>query len=169
MCANFQKKRTTLTFLAQIYPNINFRVWNSETDVRIRISILEILCVPIFRQKGELWFFGPKFAKKWILGSEYQKSKSGFGISASKIPCELIFRQNGQIWIFDLNLGKLPNYVRYFGSNIVEGVAESLVEADMSWVEVDGTGRGLKWARWRCMELGGAEWRWMELGGGDVH
>ena len=26
---------------------------------------------------------------------------------------------------FDLNLGKLPNYVQYFGSNNVEGVAES--------------------------------------------
>ena len=34
----------------------------------------------------------------------------------------------------------MPNYVQYFGSNIVEGVAE----AEMSWVEVDG-----------------AEWRWM--------
>ena len=36
---------------------------------------------------------------------------------------------------FSLNLGKLPNYVQYFGSNIVEGVAES-------WMEVDE-------ARWR--------------------
>ena len=44
------------------------------------------------------------------------------------------------IWFFDLNLGKLPNYVQYFGSNIVEGVAESWVEAEMSWVEVDGDG-----------------------------
>ena len=26
---------------------------------------------------------------------------------------------------FGLNLGKLPNYVRYFGSNSVKGVAES--------------------------------------------
>ena len=33
---------------------------------------------------------------------------------------------------FGLNLEKLPNYVRYFGSNIVEGVAESWVEAEMS-------------------------------------
>ena len=41
---------------------------------------------------------------------------------------------------FGLNLGKLPNYVQYFGSNIVEGVAESWVEAEMSWVEVDGAG-----------------------------
>ena len=34
------------------------------------------------------------------------------------------------------NLGKLPNYVRYFGSNNVESVAEGWVEAEMSWVEV---------------------------------
>ena len=41
---------------------------------------------------------------------------------------------------FDPNLGKLPNYVQYFGPNIVEGVAESWVETEMSWVEVDGAG-----------------------------
>ena len=39
---------------------------------------------------------------------------------------------------FGLNLRKLSNYVRYFGSNNVEGVAESWVEAEMSWVEVGG-------------------------------
>ena len=36
---------------------------------------------------------------------------------------------------FDLNLGKSPNYAQYFGSNNVEGVAESWVEAEISWVE----------------------------------
>ena len=41
---------------------------------------------------------------------------------------------------FGLNLVKLPNFVRYFGSNIIEGVAESLVETEMSWVEVDRAG-----------------------------
>ena len=30
--------------------------------------------------------------------------------------------------------------MQYFGSNIVGGVAESWVEAEMSWVEVDGAG-----------------------------
>ena len=34
---------------------------------------------------------------------------------------------------FGPNFGKLPNYVRYFGSHKVEGVAES-------WVEMDGAG-----------------------------
>ena len=41
---------------------------------------------------------------------------------------------------FGLNLGKLHNYMRYFGSNNVEGVAESWVEAKMAWVEVYGAG-----------------------------
>ena len=50
---------------------------------------------------------------------------------------------------FSISLGKLPNYVRYFGSNNIKGVAESWVEAEMSWVE-----------------LGGAGWKWMELGAG---
>ena len=39
-----------------------------------------------------------------------------------------------------LNLGKLPNYVQYFGSDIVEGVAENWLEAEMSSMEVDGAG-----------------------------
>ena len=37
--------------------------------------------------------------------------------------------------------------MQYFGSNIVEDVAESWVEAEMSWVEVDGGG-----------------WSWVEVG-----
>ena len=44
---------------------------------------------------------------------------------------------------FGLNLGELPNYMQYFGSDNVKSVAESWVE------EVDGAG-----------------WRWMEPGGG---
>ena len=46
--------------------------------------------------------------------------------------------------------------MQYFGSNIVEGVAESWVEVEMSWVEVDRAGWRLKWDGWSWMELGGA-------------
>ena len=42
--------------------------------------------------------------------------------------------------LFGLNLWKLPNYIQNFGSNIVEVVAESWVEAEMSWIKVDGAG-----------------------------
>ena len=99
------------------------------------ISILEILYVPIFSQNGQLWLFHPKFGQSWILGSEFQKSKSGFEISTSKIWTIDNFE------FFGLNLGKLPNYVRYFGYKNVVGVAESWVEAEMNWVEVDPAGR----------------------------
>ena len=49
---------------------------------------------------------------------------------------------------FGLNLGRLPNYVRYFGSNIVEGVPDSWLESEMSWVEVE-----MNW-----VEVSGAGW-----------
>ena len=62
MCANFQLKRTTLTFLAQICPKRKLGFEIQETNVGIRISILEIPCVPIFRQK----IFGPNLPKKEI-------------------------------------------------------------------------------------------------------
>ena len=51
---------------------------------------------------------------------------------------------NFQFEFFGLRLGKLFNYMLYFGSNNIEGVTESWVEAEMSWVEMDG-----------------AAWRWV--------
>ena len=123
-----------------------------------KISILEILCVPIFRHKRQLWIFGPNFwgrifkIQVWIQNqhpwdtrdTSFQTKrtilnfwaqicpKMNFGVGISKI--------YGQLLIFWPKFGKLPNYVQYFGSNIVEGVAESWVEVEMSWVEVDGAG-----------------------------
>ena len=58
-----------------------------------------------------------------------------------------IFSQNGQLLIFWPKFGEIAQLRKYFGSNIVEGVAESWLEAEMSWVEV-----------------GGAGWSWMEVG-----
>ena len=54
MCTNFQLKRTTLTFLAKICPKRKLGFEIQETNVEIRISIIEILCAPIFRQNGQL-------------------------------------------------------------------------------------------------------------------
>ena len=54
MSVNFQAKRTTLTFLAQISPRMDLGLEIQKTNAGIRISILEIPCVPIFRQKGQL-------------------------------------------------------------------------------------------------------------------
>ena len=59
-----------------------------KTSVGIRIIIVNMLCVSIFRKNGQL-------AQKWILGSQFQKSKSGFGSNTSKILCVPVFSQNG--------------------------------------------------------------------------
>ena len=53
-CANFQAKQTTLTFLAQICPKMDFWSEIQKANVRIRISIFKILLVPIFKKKREL-------------------------------------------------------------------------------------------------------------------
>ena len=105
--------------------------WKTKSECRISSS--KISYGLIFRQSGQLLLFRTKSAQKRILGSVFRNSNSGFGISASTMPLVPNFRQNGQLWIFGLNLGKLPNYVRYFGYYNIEAVAES-------WVEVDGAG-----------------------------
>ena len=54
MSANIQAKRTTLTFLAQTCPKMDLGLGTQKTHVGIRIITLEILCVLIFRQNGQL-------------------------------------------------------------------------------------------------------------------
>ena len=100
MYANFQLKQTALTFLAQICPKRKLGFEIQETNVGIRIGILEVSCVPIFRQNWQLWIFGIRFAQKLILSRNFKKAMSRFRISILDILCVTIFRQNGQLWIF---------------------------------------------------------------------
>ena len=67
MCANFQLKRTHLTFSSQICPKMKLRFEITKTNVGVRISIFEIPCVLIFRQNRKLWLFGPKFYVLMVL------------------------------------------------------------------------------------------------------
>ena len=151
MCVNFQSKQTTLTFLAQICPKRKLGFEIQKTNVGIRISILEIPCVPIFRQNGQLWIFGPKFAQKWILGSEFQKSKSGFRINTSNIPCVPIFSQNGQLLIFWPKFGEIAQLRAIFWFKYCWGCCREL---GGGWNELGGG--------WN--ELGGGGWSWVEVG-----
>ena len=96
----FSVETDNFTFLAQICPERKLGFEIQKHNVGIRISILEIPCVPIFRWNGQLWLFGPKFAQKRTLGSKFQNSKSGFGISVLEVLFIPIFRQIGQLWIF---------------------------------------------------------------------
>ena len=40
--------------------------------------------------------FWPKVAQRWILGSEFRKSNSRFGVGSSKVPCVPVLWQNEQ-------------------------------------------------------------------------
>ena len=151
MCTNFQAKQTTLTFLAQICPKMDLGSEIQKTNVGIRISIVKMLCVPIFRKNGQLWLFRPKFAQKWILGSEFQKSKSGFGISTSNIPCVPIFSQNGQLLIFWPKFGQIAQLRAIFWFKYYWGCCREL---GGGWNELVGD--------WN--ELGGGGWSWVEVG-----
>ena len=55
-----------------------------------------------------------------------------------------VFLKKDNFSFFSVNLGKLPNCGQYFSPNIVDSIAERWVEAEMSWVEVEGTGWRLK-------------------------
>ena len=175
MCTNFQATRTTLTFLVQICFKMDLRLEIQKANVGIRISIVKMPCVPIFRKNGQLWLFRPKFAQKWILGSEFQKSKSGFGISILEILCAPIFRQNfglkfAQKWILGSEFG--------ISTSIIPCVPIFSEEGQLLifWSKFEEIAqlRAIFWFKycWGCCrelgggwnELGGGGWRWMELG-----
>ena len=109
-------------------------------------------------------FLGPNLTKNGFWGRNFKN----LSLDSESVPSGCSMWQfsikMGNFGFFDPSLGKLASYVQYFGSNIVEDVAESWVEAEMSWVEVDGAGRRLKWAGWRWKELGGGGWSWVEVG-----
>ena len=64
---------------------------------------------------------------------EFQKS-NGISEPPRDHVCQFSVKMDN-FEFFDLNLGKLPNYVRYFGSNNVEGVGESWVEVG-AWFRI---------------------------------
>ena len=64
---NFQTKRDNFDFFGpNLSKKMDLGLEIQKTNVWIRISILEISCVPFFRQNGQLQLFRPKFAQKWI-------------------------------------------------------------------------------------------------------
>ena len=89
-------------------------------------------------KRTTLTFFGPNLPKNGFWGRNFKN----LSLDSESAPpmyhaCQFSVKKDN-FKFFGLNLGKLLNYVRYFGSNDVEGVAESWVEAEISWVEVGG-------------------------------
>ena len=63
MCANFQAKRKTLPFFAQIFPKGNLELEIHKNNVGIRISILEIPAYQFSDKTHNFDFFGPNLPK----------------------------------------------------------------------------------------------------------
>ena len=96
MCANFQAKQTTLTFLAQICPKMYLGLETQKTNIGIRIRILEILCVQ-FSGKTDNFDSLAQICPQMDLELEIQKINIRIRISIIKILCVLIFRLNRQL------------------------------------------------------------------------
>ena len=130
-------KTDNLEFLDTNLAKNRFRVGNSENYCGNK-SILEIPCALIFRQNGpnlpQNWFCDPNSKK---LSPDSESATSRYHVSQFSVKTD-------NFEFFGLNLGKLPNYMRYFGSNNVEDVAKSRIEVEIRWVEVGGAG-------WRCV------------------
>ena len=54
MCATFQAKQTALTFSTEDLPKQDLGLEIQKANIGIRISILDIPCVPIFSQNRQL-------------------------------------------------------------------------------------------------------------------
>ena len=134
---------------------MDIRLEIQKTNVGIKISILEILCVPISRQNGHFLVFGRSFPKNWLWAQNFRNlSPNSESVHPRFYGCQFSVKTDN-FELFGLNLEKLPNHIRYFGANNVEGIAESWVEVQMSWVEVGRTG-------WNWMKVDGAGWRWVQ-------
>ena len=64
-CVTTSDKTATFTSLTLPKMILGFEIQKS--NFRIRIHILEIPCVPIFRQSGQMWPFFQNLPKNWFL------------------------------------------------------------------------------------------------------
>ena len=81
-------------------------------------------------------FFGPSLPKNVFWCRNFKNLSADLESAPPRYHVCQFSGQTDKFEFFDLNLGKLPNYMWYFGSNNVEGAAKNSVETEMSWVEV---------------------------------
>ena len=74
MCrfAKFPAKQTTLTFSVQICPAMDLGLEIQKTNVGIRISIVKMPCMPIFRKNQQLWLFNNNLCKNGFWGWNFK-------------------------------------------------------------------------------------------------
>ena len=82
-------------------------------------------------------FSDPNLRKNGSSGRNFNNlSPNSKSASARYHECQFSFKTDN-FEFFRVNLGKLPNYMQYFDFNNIEGVADSWVEVEKSWGEVE--------------------------------
>ena len=84
--------------------------------------------------KDNFEFFDPNLAKNEFWGQNFKNLRLVLKSTPPIYHVSHFSVKMDNFSFFGLNLRKLTNYVQYFGSNII---AESWVEAEIGWVEVD--------------------------------
>ena len=138
-CAKFQVKQTTLTFSVQISPKMDVGLAIQKTNVGIRIIIVKMPCVPIFR-KNKLWLFRPKFAQKWVLGSEFQNLSPDLESSSLRY---YVHQFSNKTNIFEFSGPNLPKN-KFWGRNFKSlsldlESAPPIYHACRFWVKMDSS------------------------------
>ena len=103
---------TTLTFLAQILPKMDLRSEIQKAYVGIRISIVKMLCVPIFRKNGNFDLFDPNLPKNEIWSQNFKNLSPD---SESALPRHHVCSFSVKTENFDffgLNLPKMEMRIR---------------------------------------------------------
>ena len=98
-------------------------------------------------------FMGPNLPKNGFWGGNFKNLCLDLYSTPPRYHMWQFSAKMDDFEFFCLNLRKLPNHLRYFGLNIFEGVADTWVEAKISWVEVEMS--------YMWMEQGGAGWSWV--------
>ena len=78
------------------------------------------------RETDNFDFFGPNLPKNKFWGKNFKNLSPDSESASLRHPVRHFLVKMDDFEFFYLNLGKLPNYVQYFGSNnVIKGVAES--------------------------------------------
>ena len=103
---------------------MDLRLEIQKTNVGIKTSILEIPCVPIFKQSGLFLLFRTDIAQKLILGRNFKDFSPDLESAPQRYHVCQFSVKTDNFEFFGLNLGQLPKYMRCFGSNNTAGVTE---------------------------------------------
>ena len=95
-----------------------------KTNVGIKISILKIPCVPIFKQSGHFLLFRTDIAQKLILGRNFRDFSPDLESAPPRYHVCQFSVKTDNFEFFGRNLGQLPKYMRRFGSSNIVGVTE---------------------------------------------